>query len=171
MSRVATHKVDNVNRFKVLKKRCVTCPFSKNQTTIEADRLVEIKNSLRRTNRPFVCHDAMKYDLVCRGYYDTESNLIVMLARMLDITEFMTLEEAEAMGKCKGHMRHWFTKFGDSQPRCRRCFAPNPRCPYYAGSVDCYGRRRRCGRTTDGTGYCPRHQPKTRAEVVMRVNL
>ena len=34
MSRVATHKVDNLNRFKVLKKRCITCPFSKNQTII-----------------------------------------------------------------------------------------------------------------------------------------
>ncbi len=57
--RRATHKVDNPMRFKVLKKRCVTCPFSKNQTTVEDDSLVEIKAFLRRSGRPFVCHDAI----------------------------------------------------------------------------------------------------------------
>ncbi len=179
MTRVATHKVDNPNRFKVLKKRCSTCPFSKNQTTVEADRLVEIKKSLRRTNRPFVCHDAMEYDLVCRGYFDTESNLIVVLARMLGITEFMTLEEAEIMGRCMGHMRHWFTDApGHYRPDCRRCHAPNPRCPtkialptveaaYEEAVLRGSGTTTKivpwrwvpCGRKTAERGYCPRHGP------------
>ena len=154
MTRVATHKVDNPNRFKVLKKRCKTCPFSKNQTTVEAARLVEIKRSLRRTNRPFVCHDAMEYDLVCRGYFDTESNLIVVLARMLDITEFMTLEEAEAMGRCHGHGRHWFTdRVGEYRADCRRCGAPNPRCPWRENEE-----RNPCGRKTDASGICLHHR-------------
>lgn len=166
MTRVATHKVDNPNRFKVLKKRCITCPFSKNQTTVEADRLVEIKDSLRRTNTPFVCHDAMEYDLVCRGYFDTESNLIVVLARMLGITEFMTLEEAEIMGRCHGHMRHWFTDSpGQYRPDCRRCHAPNPRCPEFVSQSRNASQQgwpykwTRCGRTTDATGYCGDHRP------------
>lgn len=162
MTRVATHKVDNPNRFKVLKKRCITCPFSKNQTTVEADRLVEIKDSLRRTNRPFVCHDAMEYDLVCRGYFDTESNLIVVLARMLGIIEYMTMEEAEVAGRCHGHGRHWFTdRVGQYRPDCRRCHAPNPRCPYV---VD--GERKPCGRKTGARGYCGYHGYDRPAEVV-----
>ncbi len=133
--------------------------------------MADINTSLRRPNRPFVCHDAMEYDLVCRGYYDTESNLIVVLARMLDITEFMTLEEAEAMGRCKGHMRHWFTnRRGEYRPDCRRCGAPNPRCTH---RMPVAFKRKVCGRATDflGTGYCARHRPMVGAEVVMRVNL
>ena len=74
------------NKFIVKTKRCVGCPFSKNQTTVSPERIEDIKRSLEKTNRPFVCHEAEW--LVCRGFYDTSANLVVYLARYLGITEF-----------------------------------------------------------------------------------
>lgn len=85
------HKVKDPSRFMVARKRCDACPFSKNQTIVTPRRLHAIKNTLRRTNRPFVCHKAMARDLVCRGFYDTEANLVVTLAHMLEIVEFVEL--------------------------------------------------------------------------------
>lgn len=78
------------NKFIVKTKRCVGCPFNKNQTTVSEGRIEDIKRSLEKTNRPFVCHQAEW--LVCRGFYDTVPNLVVHLARMLDITEFEDIE-------------------------------------------------------------------------------
>lgn len=86
---MATHKLKDPSRFMVLQKRCDQCPFSKNQTIVSDARLAEIKQGLRRTNRPFVCHKAIDRDLVCRGFYDTEANLVVALAHMLGRVEFV----------------------------------------------------------------------------------
>ena len=161
------HRPSDPRRFKVLKKRCDQCPFSKNQKTVPAERLADIKRTLERTQGPFICHKGLPYDLVCRGYYDTAGNLVIALARGLGIIEYMTLEEAEIMSRCMGHMRHWFTNGpGEYRPECRRCHAPNPRCPHL---VD--GERKPCGRKTGERGYCGFHGSASSAETVMRVNL
>lgn len=89
---MTTHKVKDPNRFLVAAKRCDQCPFSKNQTIVPPERLREIKQTLRRTNRPFFCHKVIDRDLVCRGFYDTEANLVVALAHMLGRVEFVALD-------------------------------------------------------------------------------
>lgn len=78
------------NKFIVKTKRCVGCPFSKNQTTVSPERIADIKRSLEKSDQPFVCHEAEW--LVCRGFYDTSANLVVHLARYLGITEFDDIE-------------------------------------------------------------------------------
>ena len=91
-----SRKVKDPTRFKVLTKRCDQCPFSENQSIVPEKRIREIRKSLQRSGRPFVCHktmDTKQGDLVCRGYFDTESNLIVALARMLGKIEFIEFEE------------------------------------------------------------------------------
>ncbi len=98
---MTTHKVKDPSRFMVLDKRCDQCPFNKNQTIVSDKRLAGIKKTLRRTGQPFHCHKALGQDLVCRGYYDTEANLIVALARMLDKIEFMPLDKHRSEGN--GH--------------------------------------------------------------------
>ncbi len=88
------------NRFVVMKKRCDQCPFSKNQTTISAERKAQIVAELYHTNQPFICHKAIRenLDLVCSGFYDTEPNLVVRLAQMLGIVEFDELPAHELVG-------------------------------------------------------------------------
>ena len=94
---MTTHKVKDPSRFMVLNKRCDQCPFSKNQTIVPEQRLAEIKKSLNQTGSPFHCHKTYDQDLVCRGYYDTEPNLIVALARRLDRVEFVALDTTPAI--------------------------------------------------------------------------
>ncbi len=86
-------RIKNPNRFMVSAKRCDQCPFSKNQTTVSDERLQEIKKSLQSTGQSFICHKALDRDLVCRGFYDTEPNLVVRLAQDLGIVEFIPLNE------------------------------------------------------------------------------
>ena len=77
------------SRFIVKARRCVKCPFSKNQDTVSTKRLNDIKRELAKTNRPFVCHETIDNKrLVCRGFYDTSPNLVCHLADNLGITEF-----------------------------------------------------------------------------------
>lgn len=89
------------NKFIVKTKRCVGCPFSKNQTTVSPERIEDIKRHLEKTNRPFVCHEAEW--LVCRGFYDTVPNLVVHLARMLGITEFEDVESTSFWDRSTDH--------------------------------------------------------------------
>lgn len=84
-------KIKNPNRFMVSTKRCDQCPFSKNQTTVSDERLQEIKKNLHSTGNSFICHKALSRDLVCKGFYDTEPNLVVILAQQLGIVEFIPL--------------------------------------------------------------------------------
>ena len=81
------------NKFIVKTKRCVGCPFSKNQTTVSQGRIEDIKRQLEKSDRPFVCHEAEW--LVCRGFYDTVPNLVVQLARYLGITEFEDIDPSQ----------------------------------------------------------------------------
>ncbi len=105
MSRRATHKVDDPNRFKVLKKRCVTCPFSKNQTTVAADSLAEIKSFLRRSNRPFA------YYVTTLGKYPIRW---MPLGAIIGTVELVEIERVEAVvGVVIGHKEE---AFGDYSP-------------------------------------------------------
>ena len=82
-------KIKDPTRFKVRAKRCDQCPFSRNQRIVSSRRLAGIKRTLRRTNNPFMCHKTLADDLVCRGFFDTEANLVVALARMLEVIEYV----------------------------------------------------------------------------------
>ena len=86
-------KIKNPDRFMVSAKRCDQCPFSKNQTIVSDERLQEIKKELQSKGHSFICHKALSRDLVCKGFYDTEPNLVVVLAQKLGIVEFIPLNE------------------------------------------------------------------------------
>ena len=75
-------------------------------------RRAEIIEQLHTTNRPFICHKAISQDLdlVCRGFYDEEPNLVVRLAQMLEIVEYADLPgkatpKNPRRATLRGHMR------------------------------------------------------------------
>ena len=96
-------KIKDPSRFVVLRKRCEQCPFSKNQTTVNEVRKAEIIDQLHTTNQPFICHKAIvqDLDLVCRGFYDEEPNMVVRLAQMLKIVEFADLPGKATPQNCR----------------------------------------------------------------------
>jgi hypothetical protein len=78
------------DRFLVCKKRCDQCPFSKNQQIIPEERLEEIIEDLHKDpQNPFLCHKRLEENHVCRGFFDTQANLSVRFAKMLDKVEYV----------------------------------------------------------------------------------
>jgi hypothetical protein len=79
--------------FKVAKKRCDECLYSKNKV-VPDERRVEILEGCRKTNTYFLCHKATiaRHGVVCRGFYDEQTNTACRLAGMWNLTVFVDPE-------------------------------------------------------------------------------
>lgn len=72
--------------FKVCKKRCDQCLFSKNRIVSE-ERMLELLQEIDQNQGHFICHKTE--DVCCKGFFDTQGTLTVNLAKYLDIVEFV----------------------------------------------------------------------------------
>lgn len=89
--------------FKVYKKRCDQCLFSRNKI-VSNERRKSILDDCAKQGTFFTCHKATiaGQEICCRGFYDAQGSSLVQIAKRLQIVEEVDLpEEAEDQGTLK----------------------------------------------------------------------
>ena len=76
--------------FKVKKKCCGQCLFSKNKIVSET-RKSNILSDCARNDNHFTCHKATieNEDICCRGFYETQSSNMIRISQRLNMVEFV----------------------------------------------------------------------------------
>ncbi len=80
---------------RVQARMCQTCIFGPHSPVTE-ERRDELMAECQRKGIKFVCHQAIfagHEDVACRGYYELAPSLVVILGHMLNLVEFVELEE------------------------------------------------------------------------------
>jgi len=76
----------------VMAKRCRECLFS-SAKIVGDDRREEVLQQCKESGRAFQCHKASiagEY-VVCRGFYDADASLVVVLAKLFGAVKFVEL--------------------------------------------------------------------------------
>ena len=76
--------------FKVKKKCCGQCLFSKNKIVSDSRKANILKGCAANDNH-FTCHKATieNEDICCKGFYDTQSSNMIRIASRLNMVEFV----------------------------------------------------------------------------------
>lgn len=77
--------------FRVMERRCDQCLFGPNPI-VSPERKAQLLDGIQREEDFFVCHKTTITDAppaCCRGFFDQRSTLVVRLAIILDLVEFV----------------------------------------------------------------------------------
>jgi hypothetical protein len=86
-----------VSGLQVCEKQCDQCLFSPNRIVSKA-RMAEILRGCRRNDTHFVCHKGSltgNDELVCRGFFDTQSSQLIRIAGRMNMIEFVPPPEVK----------------------------------------------------------------------------
>lgn len=76
---------------KICENQCNECLFSKNRV-VSKSRMIEIINACRKKDTHFMCHKGTisGEEIVCRGFYDSQTSQMIRIAGRLNMIEFVT---------------------------------------------------------------------------------
>ena len=79
--------------FKVQKKQCDQCLFSKNRI-VDSKRMKQILKDCDKRDVHFICHKGTMNgkDVCCRGFYDTRTTNLIRIAGRLGVIEEVELK-------------------------------------------------------------------------------
>lgn len=75
---------------KVCEKKCDQCLFSKDRI-VRPGRVADIISQCRAKDTHFICHKSD--DVVCRGFYDTQTSQLIRIAQRLRMVEFVPVDD------------------------------------------------------------------------------
>lgn len=78
---------------KVADKKCSQCLFSKDRI-VRPGRVQDIIEQCRKNDSHFICHKGSiaGVDVVCRGFYDTQTSQVIRVAQRLNAVEFVDVD-------------------------------------------------------------------------------
>lgn len=82
----------------VCEKKCDQCLFSP-QRIVSKSRFTELLKQCRKEDTHFICHKGSitgNDNLVCRGFYDTQTSQLIRIACRLNMIKFVPVPKVSA---------------------------------------------------------------------------